>query len=175
MEKASSSDKSNPAPHPPEKPKQTHVRVGVGVLVKDPSKPSAVFAGLRKGSHGAGTLSLPGGHLEMFESWEETAIREVKEEMDLDLDRTSCKFAHVTNDIMKSEGKHYVTIFMTATCQDDSAIPKNMEPDKCEGWKSYTWGELKDIYITGEPRLFGPLEQLLAAEPETVLHFISGQ
>ena len=157
------------------KPKQTHVRVGVGVIVKDPSRPTAVFAGIRKGSHGAGTLSLPGGHLEMFESWVDTAIREVKEEMDLDLARESCKFAYVTNDIMKSEDKHYVTIFMTAVCKDEAAVPKNMEPHKCEGWKSYKWEELKDIYTKGEPKLFGPLQKMIEDEPDVALRFINSE
>jgi len=36
------------------------VRVGVGVFVKDPTCPSKVFCGIRKGSHGAGKLALPG-------------------------------------------------------------------------------------------------------------------
>ena len=36
------------------------VRVGVGVLVKDPKDPTRVYCGIRKGSHGAGTLALPG-------------------------------------------------------------------------------------------------------------------
>ena len=36
------------------------VRVGVGVLVKDSKDPTRVFCGIRKGSHGAGTLALPG-------------------------------------------------------------------------------------------------------------------
>ena len=36
------------------------VRVGVGVLVKDPSDTTRVFCGIRKGSHGSGKLALPG-------------------------------------------------------------------------------------------------------------------
>lgn len=151
---------------------QKHVRVGVGVLVKDPLRQSAIFAGLRKGSHGAGTLALPGGHLEMFESWNATAIREVKEETDLDLDPESCSFAHVTNDPMKDERKHYVTVFVTATCKENSSIPKNMEPHKCAGWKSYTWEELKTIQAKREPELFGPLRRLLEDEPEFVQNFL---
>ena len=44
-------------------PPGLRVRVGIGVLVKDPLKPGNIFCGIRKGSHGAGTLALPGGHL----------------------------------------------------------------------------------------------------------------
>ena len=160
---------------PPKKPKQTNVRVGVGVLVKDASRPTAVFAGIRKGSHGAGSLALPGGHLEMFETWEECAVREIQEEMNLDLDTSQVGFAHVTNDMMKGEDKHYVTIFMMATCQEGSTVPQNMEPDKCEGWKSYTWQELKDIHAKGQPGLFGPLVKLIEDEPESVVKFLSTQ
>jgi hypothetical protein len=47
------SEHSTPAPAPV-------VRVGVGVLVVDPHKPGQVLVGTRKGSHGAGTLALPG-------------------------------------------------------------------------------------------------------------------
>lgn len=80
-----------------------HVRVGVGVLVHDPKQKGNVFAGLRKGSHGAGLLALPGGHLEMMETWESCARREVKEETGLEIGEI--EFLHVTNDPMPPENK----------------------------------------------------------------------
>lgn len=147
---------------------QKVVRVGVGVLVQDPRDPSKVFCGIRKGSHGAGSLALPGGHLEMFERWEDCAKREVQEECDLLLD--TVQLAHVTNDPMPAEGKHYITIFMMATCHSDTPIPKNMEPDKCEGWQSYSWDELK--VLGEEGRLFGPLLRLVKDSPPNVLKFL---
>ena len=171
------------------------VRVGVGVIVKDPSSPldprsARIFAGVRKNSHGAGKLALPGGHLEMYESFVDCAIREVKEECDLDLDANSLRVGHVTNDPMPNEHKHYVTIFMIGEClplTDDGGSgggrdgdgghpmhhhqqPKTMEPHKCEGWNSYTWEDLKAIQQEG--KLFGPLHRVLDEEPPKVLKFL---
>lgn len=161
------------------KPKQQHVRVGVGVLVKDvvsakdeegEQPTTRFFAGIRKGSHGAGSLALPGGHLEMMESWEDCAKREVKEEMDLDL--VNLHFVHVTNDIMVEEDKHYVTIFISGEFGSPQ-VPRNMEPHKCEGWNSYSWDELKEIRRRGSPALFGPLVKLIDDEPEGLKQLLS--
>ncbi|CEG38658.1 probable 8-oxo-dgtp diphosphatase nudt15-like [Plasmopara halstedii] len=122
------------------KEQKTHVRVGVGVLLMSRKHPNCVLIGQRKGSHGEGKFALPGGHLEMFESWKECALRELKEETDLDLKEVS--FATVTNDPMEDEGKHYITIFMQATVDDDQII-RNMEPLKCEGWIWVPWADLR--------------------------------
>eukprot|EP00934_Nitzschia_sp_Nitz4_P002628 Nitzschia sp. Nitz4//scaffold80_size88189//83675//84148//NITZ4_005095-RA/size88189-exonerate_est2genome-gene-0.45-mRNA-1//-1//CDS//3329558654//2618//frame0 len=151
---------------------QPVVRVGVGVVVQDPSKPNKVLCGIRKGSHGAGTLALPGGHLEMYESWEACAEREVLEECGLELESSSIEFAHVTNDPMPSEGKHYITIFVVATCrvQDPPQKAQNLEPNKCEGWHSYTWPELQKEQQSGN--LFGPLNRLVQENPRRVLSFL---
>jgi len=112
--------------------------------------------------------ALPGGHLEMFESWQECAIREVKEESDLDLGEVS--FGHVTNDIMESENKHYVTIFMLAKCKAPNQQPKTMEPSKCEGWNSYSWRDLEKEQSQGS--LFGPLDRLVKDRPSKVMDFL---
>jgi 8-oxo-dGTP diphosphatase len=156
-------------------PPSAVVRVGVGVLVQDPKDPTRVFCGVRKGSHGAGTLALPGGHLELYESWQDCAQREVLEECDLTLDGDRIELGHVTNDPMPSEGKHYVTLFMMAKTTSSSSSsslqePKNMEPHKCQGWNSYSWSELEEQQKEG--KLFGPLDRLIKEKPNKVLEFL---
>jgi 8-oxo-dGTP diphosphatase len=149
---------------------KTVVRVGVGVLIQDPQDPSRVICGIRKGSHGTGSLALPGGHLELYETWEDCAKREVEEECDLRL--CGAVFGHVTNDPMPTEGKHYVTIFIMAKCvaATPPQVPKNMEPHKCEGWSSYSWQELQQLQK--QSKLFGPLDRLVTEKPTKVLDFL---
>ncbi|KAL3664016.1 hypothetical protein V7S43_010902 [Phytophthora oleae] len=138
------------------KEQKTVVRVGVGVLLMSIKHPECALLGQRKSSHGEGKFALPGGHLEMYESWEECAIREVKEETDLDL--KEAKFATVTNDPMESEGKHYITILMQAVVDDEQTV-RNMEPNKCEGWSWVPWADLR----TRED-IFTPLMHLIHSD-----------
>ena len=70
------------------------VRVGVGCLITSPNYPRSILLGQRKGSHGVGKFAVPGGHLELSESWQQCATREVAEETNLTIDNV--KFFHVT-------------------------------------------------------------------------------
>lgn len=63
---------------------------------------------IRRASHGSGKHALPGGHLELGETFEECAAREVKEETGLDLQNIT--YVHTLNSMF--DGMHYVTIFM---------------------------------------------------------------
>ena len=80
-------------------------RVGVGVFV---NKDGKILVGKRKGSHGAGTWALPGGHLEPGESFEACCKREVLEETGLTIKNISPVV--FTNDIFHDEGVHYITL-----------------------------------------------------------------
>jgi 8-oxo-dGTP diphosphatase len=122
-------------------------RVGVGVIVL---REGLVLLGKRKGSHGAGTWALPGGHLEFGESIDDCARRETTEETGLRL--KTIQPGPYTNDFMASESKHYVTLFVQASAEGGE--PQVLEPEKCEGWAWFKWSELPE-------NLFLPLKHLL--------------
>mmetsp|Transcript_34263 Transcript_34263/g.85342 ORF Transcript_34263/g.85342 Transcript_34263/m.85342 type:complete len:185 (-) Transcript_34263:1500-2054(-) len=131
-----------------------HVRVGVGVILQHPET-KLVLVGRRKGSHGAGRLALPGGHLELGETWQECGARELLEEAGVSV----AQLGHVatTNDPMPDEGKHYVTLFVHGWLPD-GAVPSNCEPDKNEGWE---WWSLEQLRALPPSELFLPLANLL--------------
>ncbi|XP_004297154.1 PREDICTED: nudix hydrolase 1-like [Fragaria vesca subsp. vesca] len=114
-----------------------------------------VLLGRRRSSLGDSMFSLPGGHLEYGESFEECAIREVKEETGLDIDQL--EFINVTNNLFSEEGKpyHYVVVSMRAVLADHQHA-QNVEPDFCDGWGWYEWNNLP------KP-LFSPLEKAVQA------------
>lgn len=120
----------------------SRVGVGVGILILSGNK---VLLGKRKGSHGEGSWSLPGGHLNFNESFEECALREVKEETGLDI--VVDRLISVSNDI--SYGKHYVTIGMLG--KSKGGILGVKEPDKCKEWGWFELDELPSpIFIPSE-------------------------
>lgn len=110
-------------------------KVGVGVIV---IKDGKVLLGKRKGSHGDGEWSFPGGHLEFMETVEDCARRELLEETGLTVGKI--KTGPYTNDFFPVEDKHYITLFMIA--KYESGEPKNIEPEKCEGWHWFDWNDL---------------------------------
>ncbi len=104
-------------------------RVGIGVIIVNHD--GKVLTGKRKGSH-APYYSIPGGNLDMGETFEAGAKREIKEETDLDIKNP--KVITVTNNLetYRNEGLHYISIILLV--QEFSGELKIMEPEKCEGW-----------------------------------------
>ncbi|MDO9231065.1 MAG: NUDIX domain-containing protein [bacterium] len=104
-------------------------RVGLGIIIiNDEGK---VLIGKRKNSH-APFYSIPGGHLELGENFEDGAIREIKEETDLNIKNP--EVVSVTNNLetYRNEGLHHISVVLFA--KEFSGKLKNMEPEKCEEW-----------------------------------------
>ena len=97
-------------------------RPGVGVLVilKYNDK---VLLGKRKGSHGHGEWSFPGGHLELNEEIEECGKRELLEETGINIIKNSIIDNEYTNDFFINEKKHYITLYQKYII-DELLIPQ---------------------------------------------------
>lgn len=122
------------------------LRIGVGVIVRRGTK---VLVGSRRGSHGAGSWALPGGHLDEGETPEACARREVLEETGLEI--TDLRRGPWSHDRFEEEGKEYVTLFVVADAR--TGDPEIREPTKCAEWRWCEWSELPTP-------LFPPLRSL---------------
>jgi 8-oxo-dGTP diphosphatase len=127
-----------------------HVGVGMGIFV---FKDGKFLMQRRQGAHGTGAWSIPGGHIEFGESFEDTARREVKEETGLDI--KNIRFGAITNDYFPEEGKHYISVWML--CDWDKGTEYITEPDKCS---AQAWHTFDDVPTP----LFLPWQQLYASE-----------
>jgi 8-oxo-dGTP diphosphatase len=124
-------------------------RVGVAIIL---TRGDRVLLMKRKGPHGTGTWSTPGGHLEFGETPEQCAAREASEEVGVDV--VDIRFRAVTNDLFEATGRHYITIWMEGRTEfGEPRIAAEREVAEF-GW--YAWDSLP------EP-LFLPLENLVKA------------
>lgn len=121
--------------------------VGTAVIVRKDNK---VLFAKRLKHPGYNQWHFPGGGLEWFEEIEDCAIRETKEETDVDI--KNVKIVKVINSIYKADNDHYVTIWVVADYAGGEV--KDMEPTKAEGWDWYAWDKLPRPY-------FLPVKQLL--------------
>lgn len=129
-------------------------KIGVGVAAIINNGKGQILLGKRKGSHGSGkegclpiesamhdvaniscvsiylltallplgTWQLPGGHLEYQEELFACAEREAKEETGLDI--KAVRIETLTNDVFRSDHKHYITIFAQCEMVDPQAQPQ---------------------------------------------------
>ena len=124
--------------------------VGVSVLIMNGDR---VLLEKRNKDPMPGACQAPGGHMEFGESPEETATREVQEEVGVTF--RDIRFRALTNDVFEAEKKHYITIWLEANCKSGTAEVKAPEEESDLGW--FSWGSLP------EP-LFLPLQHLLTGE-----------
>lgn len=102
------------------------VRAGVCIIVR---KHYQLLMICRTGSHGTGSWSVPGGWMEYGERPENTARREVLEEVGLNI-ATPHPAGGPTNDFFATEGKHSLTMWYIADVLDDGSEPSIKEQEK---------------------------------------------
>jgi 8-oxo-dGTP diphosphatase len=118
-------------------------QVGIGIII---TKDDQVLLMKRKGPHGHGTWSTPGGHLDFGETPEGCAAREAKEEVGLDV--VDIRFRAVTNDLFEATGKHYITIWMEGKSIGEPFIAAEEEVVEI-GW--FAWDSLpQPLFLTLE-------------------------
>jgi 8-oxo-dGTP diphosphatase len=105
--------------------------VGVACIVTSAGR---VLLIRRQRSHGAGSWSTPGGHLDFGETIAECAIRETAEETGVRL--PDVEFVAITNDVFAEDGKHYITVWMRGEAEFDAAGVRDAAEVAEVGWFS---------------------------------------
>lgn len=105
--------------------KRTHPRVGLGVIVLNGE--GKILIQRRIGSH-APHYSIPGGSLELGETFERGAIRELQEECGIEL--KDPKVIALTNNLETygEEGVHFISVILIA--RQFKGVPKLQEADR---------------------------------------------
>jgi 8-oxo-dGTP diphosphatase len=104
-------------------------KVGLGIIIINSD--GQILVGKRKKDL-IPKYSIPGGHLELGETFEAGAIREIKEETNLDI--SNFNVIAFTNNLetFKESGKHSISIVLLA--KEYSGELKNLEPENNEDW-----------------------------------------
>lgn len=127
----------------------TRPALAVGIMVHRYGK---ILLGKRISNHQNGMYSCPGGHVELWESLETAAIRELEEECGKELLFKNIRFLDIMNTPYKEEDKHFfVAMFVVDWV---SGEPINMEPDKCAGWEWHNWCRMPRPLIQGVEKLW---------------------
>ncbi len=144
------------------------IRVGIGVLILQNGKlllghrvQNAADTG---GIYEPDSWCLPGGKQEFGETISEGAIRETKEETNLDIE--DLQVFNAVDDLQP--GKHYVTIQVIAhTCSGTLCA---MEPEKQDEWKWFPIDQLpKNIYTPSKKFIDAYLNYLQAVRRKETL------
>lgn len=107
-------------------------QVGTAIIIMKYDK---VLLMKRKGPHGAGTWSPPGGHLDFGETPEACAAREAKEEVGLEV--RDLQFRGVTNDVFEESDRHYITLWLEAGSFSGEAVIVSEQEVEEIGWFSW--------------------------------------
>lgn len=110
------------------KPGKDYIGVGCGGLVVDDNNKVLLMRRGQKSKNQIGFWTQPGGAVDYGETVEDAIKREIKEELNIEVNLT--RMLCYSDHIMSDEGQHWVAISWLAKIV--SGKPKIMEPLKCD-------------------------------------------
>lgn len=119
-------------------------KVGTSIIIID--EYNDVLIGERKGSHGEGFYSVPGGHVEHNEKVLDACYRELEEETGITREMLKdypLEFVDFSEDFFPFVDKHYITMYYVVLVPEGLPV-RNLEPDKCKEWKWINWDHLPE-------------------------------
>lgn len=125
-----------------------YIGVGVGAVILN--EKFEILLLKRKKNPEVGKWSIPGGKIDMMESAEDAIMREVKEELGVDVKVKM--LLGFTSHIIKEENEHWVAPAYLVRIVEGS--PENLEPDKHDEIKWFCINDLpENVTITTEKSL----------------------
>lgn len=103
-----------------------YIGIGCGALIINKDNQVLLMERGSKAKNRVGFWTQPGGTVELGEKIKDAVIREIKEELDIEIKLT--KLLSVTDDIIPEDNQHWVAASYLAEIV--SGEPKNMEPEK---------------------------------------------
>ena len=144
----------------PKQPRFTMVVAVHLLLIKDKQ---LLMSRRFKTGYQDGNYSLPAGHVDADESCLTAIVREVREEIGLNLQKENLKFAHVVH---RFEDRESIDFFFS--CDKWQGEPQNTEPNKCDDLR---WFPLNKLPENTVPYIKKCVEKYLKKEQYSELGF----
>jgi len=113
----------------------------INLIIKQNNKILLFFRNDGFFNYDGGWWVLPAGHIEQGETAMQAAIREAKEEMDIDIDPKDIKCVHVMSNLA-SRTQSFDFFFEVSKF---TGTIRNCEGDKCVDMQYYTFDEIKNL------------------------------
>lgn len=120
------------------KPGKDFIGVGVGAFILNNKGQLFLMKRGLKSKNEIGKWTIPGGALEFGETFKNALIREIKEELGIDIEVLD--LLSLTDHIIQDAKQHWVT--PQYLCKIMSGEPKILEPEKCE---AIGWFDIKEL------------------------------